>query len=110
MSEIKIIYSDPFLRDKSGCQEPPDDAQFVCSYEVHFGDDSFEEPAFIRRSAIGDELWVADYFGRYGIVLVLHPEGSIETASNALLEKIILLNCRHQTTSSSVATAKEVAA
>ena len=89
MSKTRVIYSDPFLQDDPDYQNPPHDAQFICSYEIYFGVDSFKEPAYIRRSDMGEELWVADYYDRYGLAFVIPPGGSIESASTALLDMII---------------------
>jgi len=58
VSDLKDIFADPWLKQAGKITSLPDDALFVCNYDLNIGPDFIEEAAFFRRTENTDELWI----------------------------------------------------
>ncbi len=83
MSSKQEIFFDPWMKHWGDAEAVPDDAEFLCSFDLDVAIDFVAESAYIRHTETRSELWIENEFGR-GIVVAV-PKTSSEKVPAAVL-------------------------
>jgi hypothetical protein len=84
MTGTKNVTVNPWLNQRGTAHRFPQDARFVCEYDLYLGIDTIPEKTFIRRTDDQDELWIATELG-LGPAVVAPREGNQADAAQNLL-------------------------
>ncbi len=64
MSSKQEIFFDPWMKHWGDAEAVPDDAEFLCSFDLDVAIDFVAESAYIRHTDTRSELWIENEFGR----------------------------------------------